>query len=271
MTFSLSRLAVSSTSFFRLLLAIGWYRFERSARCPVCGSTALASHSVQSASPSVIRLERCEMCELVFQNPRLNDISLSRYYAALGYGNADENRELSQALFERGIRRGGYIEAFLNQQRCNFDAGSSILEIGCGHGGILQHFRNNGAIVQGCDLRAKATAFGKEKGLRLVTGGVESLNARPKSFDLIILSHVLEHIANPTDFLHSVERLLKPDGYLYIEVPGIENPKIVSRRFAAQLGHLIYFDQRSLLGLVKDCGFTVIYSNDIVQSVFKIS
>ena len=39
------------------------------------------------------------------------------------------------------------------------------------------------------------------------------------SYDLVIMNQVLEHVPDPLDFLGSVNRLLKPESYVYIDVP----------------------------------------------------
>jgi SAM-dependent methyltransferase len=42
---------------------------------------------------------------------------------------------------------------------------------------------------------------------------------QPASYDLILMSHVLEHVAHPRELLTSVALYLRPTGALYIEVP----------------------------------------------------
>ena len=40
-------------------------------------------------------------------------------------------------------------------------------------------------------------------------------------YDGIILRHVIEHLLNPRELLLKIKNLLKPNGKLYIEVPGL--------------------------------------------------
>jgi SAM-dependent methyltransferase len=100
--------------------------------------------------------------------------------------------------------------------------GARVLDVGCGMGGMLVAFAFEGCEVVGFDYGADYTAKGLRLGLDIRTGGFETA-AGERPFDLIMMSHVLEHVADPIGFARSAAGLLADDGQCYIEVPGIFN------------------------------------------------
>ena len=127
-------------------------------------------------------------------------------------------------MFMREKRRGEYIYAFI----CEFinDKKINVLEFGCGSGGILDTLKNKTkSEVIGIDLDKQAVSFGKQKGINLLS--VDLDNLKDNKFDLIIASHVMEHLDNPQVTLGKLAELLNDGGYIYIEVPGVENKKVI--------------------------------------------
>jgi 2-polyprenyl-3-methyl-5-hydroxy-6-metoxy-1,4-benzoquinol methylase len=61
----------------------------------------------------------------------------------------------------------------------------------------------------------------KSNGINVRKGSIEQIKSNEK-FDLIILSHVLEHLLNPSVFLKKIKSILSDNGILYIEVPSLE-------------------------------------------------
>ena len=130
-------------------------------------------------------------------------------------------------------------------------AGLRVLDIGCGAGSLLRKFE-----IQG----AKVTGFEPDRIMSETARGRLSANARVENalfspqdwhdaaFDLICMSHVLEHIPNPVDFLAALRRITRHGGYLFIEVPN-ENTRSVQCLCQYQmrgLMHLVFFDETTL-------------------------
>lgn len=132
-------------------------------------------------------------------------------------------------------------------------------------GGILQAFKNENCKIKGVDYNSRLIALGRKQGLNLEVGGVEKLkNEQPA--DIIILSHVIEHIANPCDFLKELRDILKQDGLMYIITPTIET--ISTSTFYEsnifnylQNAHIFNFSKNTLKYLAEICGYEIIYQD----------
>ncbi|MBI4342264.1 MAG: class I SAM-dependent methyltransferase [Candidatus Omnitrophica bacterium] len=246
---------------------IGLYRWEPLRSCPNCEADRFAPHSTHRFGPLAIRLRSCGSCGLVAQSPRLTEPSLRRFYAS-DYHAHQGGRGAAHAAgqFERGMRRGAYIVRWLDEQGIRF-RGGLVFELGCSYGGVLEAFRREGCRVQGCDVSAEAVAYGAARGLDLAAGSLEALPRAEQPADLILLSHVLEHVADPQRLLQRMRAALAPRGVLYVEVPGMRNPRTQQRRYA-QPAHLWYFTLETARRVVEANGFRFMSGNEVVQGVF---
>jgi SAM-dependent methyltransferase len=101
-----------------------------------------------------------------------------------------------------------------------------LLDIGCGTGNFLSAARDLGYEVTGIELDGNAAAFAKKKtGLQRVfpLSVLEFERQYPgKKFDFISFFEVLEHQAEPKEFLGHVRSCLRPGGYIALSVPNRE-------------------------------------------------
>ncbi len=135
-----------------------------------------------------------------------------------------------------------------------------LLDVGCGDGIFLARMRKCGWDVEGVDVDAKAIEHGKAKyGLRLHCGDLASVRLPDSSFDAVTLSHVVEHIPDPTELLKEVRRILKPGGRLVLTTPN--NGSQGLRRFQGYWfgldapRHLHVFSLDALSRLARTAGF----------------
>ncbi len=119
-----------------------------------------------------------------------------------------------------------------------FWAGASVAEIGCAEGGVLMAFVQAGAAqALGTDIERHRLAQG-EAIAKLCTNDLTApltfsshdvLFDAPKAewlhaFDLVILRDVLEHLDDTLLALTNIQRLLKPNGYVFVEFPPYNSP-----------------------------------------------
>jgi 2-polyprenyl-3-methyl-5-hydroxy-6-metoxy-1,4-benzoquinol methylase len=109
-----------------------------------------------------------------------------------------------------------------------------------------------------------------EYGVEVHSGYVDAELVRDqnfkKSFDLVTLNHVLEHVDNPVDLLILCKELLSPNGMMYIETPSIKDIGFLSKdhdRFMSQ--HEVIYSERGLRKLMVNAGLTVISSETFLS------
>lgn len=112
----------------------------------------------------------------------------------------------------------------------------TLLELGCGNGLLTERLcgRFDAVTCVECDDHAAAAAVARLGGaVTLVRAPVESVRLSG-SFDNVVLTHVLEHLDDPTAVLHRVQdEWLAPGGRAFVACPNAHAP---SRRIAVKMG-----------------------------------
>lgn len=97
-----------------------------------------------------------------------------------------------------------------------------ILDIGCGTGKLMEELKPYGK-VWGIDASKQAIAFCQQRHLtRVYHEDFPKLKHVNTQFDVITCLDVLEHIANDTQALRMIKKLLKPHGRAIITVPAYQ-------------------------------------------------
>jgi hypothetical protein len=127
----------------------------------------------------------------------------------------------------------------------------------------LLNFKNNGKKISGTEPYAFNRKLAKKYDIMLFPK-IENIQ---KKSDLIVLSHVLEHMSDLELELRKIYNLSKK--YLFIEVPGI-----VTRFSSIQIAHNYYFSKYTLRVLIEKNGFKCIdmqyaKDNQYILAIFK--
>ena len=102
---------------------------------------------------------------------------------------------------------------------------AEILDLGCGRGYVAKTLLEKTNKILGVDYNRDSIEFAEkslsESGAKFICEDIfDYLDKNPeKKFDVIVLSHILEHIDAPEEFL---SRLVDKGEFFYIEVPDIE-------------------------------------------------
>ncbi len=134
-----------------------------------------------------------------------------------------------------------------------------LLDIGCGPGFFLDEAKKQGWQVQGIDLSQWAADYAKKHfDIDVSRGSLTETPYADRSFDVIVMLDVIEHVTDPKETLQSARRLLKNDGVLYLSTPDIDS--FMSRALRARWWginkyHLFYFSKPTLGRLFDTVGF----------------
>jgi SAM-dependent methyltransferase len=146
-------------------------------------------------------------------------LSLDEYHALRP--SYDPGSYAAQIPDESALRKLLEVDekAALLRQVLGSGAGASFLEVGCGMGGYLLAARDIGYRVCGVEPSAMHSAAARRlTDLRIVDGYFEP-GLLGEKFDVILLSHVIEHIYLPKAFLASLALDLLPGGRLVVITP----------------------------------------------------
>jgi len=144
-------------------------------------------------------------------------------------------------------------------------SGMSLLDIGCGWGQALVHFRRQGVVCTGIDPATEAVRFVRDLGFEVFESDIDDLTIfKDRKFDVVCLLNVLEHVTDPVRVLRAIHsNLLMENGLLVVEVPNEFNPfqmcadecLHLDRWWVAPPAHLNYFSVESLSRFMEGNGF----------------
>ena len=137
-----------------------------------------------------------------------------------------------------------------------------LLDIGCGRGDFLVAAREAGWDVLGVDMVDAAAAVARGRyGLDVRTGTLADAGVEPGSLDVVAGTHLLEHMVDTVGFLNEVRALLRPGGYVFVEVPNWRHPLRVreggSWRHLHPFEHVTHFTAATLRDALRRGGFSV--------------
>lgn len=244
--------------------------------CIVCNGNKFELLSEKDRCGLYCPVVICKDCGLVQINPRFNLEAYDDYYKTAYRILANTQQRMKpDKLFLDQYYRAVNVYNFIGAHMNALERGGLVLEIGCSAGGLLKYFKEQGYDVLGIDIDEKYISFGRENyNLDLRTTALSQLKlSRPA--DIVILSHVLEHFLAPKQELSYLKKLMHPNSVIYIEVPGIKNMIFncldLDFLLYVRLPHLFNFTLDSLKNLLGTEGFSLIYGDENIKSLFKIS
>lgn len=95
----------------------------------------------------------------------------------------------------------------------------SLLDIGCGRGDMLKALFAAGYDISGVDLSPVSAEACKPHLVKTANLETDELPFEDSCFDYVFSKSVIEHLRNPTHFLHQSYRVLAPGGKAVIMTP----------------------------------------------------
>ena len=202
---------------------------------------------------SIFRYNICKSCGHVFQSGR----KTQEYYNSIPYTLGQEsNDKIMHKKYDAHCKnRANYIYDFIKKFIVNIP--NSILDIGCGYGGVLFYLGNNLKTknLTGIAPDYDENTFSKYNEINFIKSNYEFPISQ--KYELIILVHSLEHFLSPVKCLMTARENLTDDGILYIEVPNFYwEPFIINQIFTPV--HISYFSKNDILNLIEYCGFEIL-------------
>ena len=145
------------------------------------------------------------------------------------------------------------------------------LDFGCGSGGMINYLQTRGWTTAGVEPNARARAHaGHPKNIHAHLDNVSE-----KSFDVIALWHVLEHLHTPEKTISSLREKLDHDGHLFIAVPNFKSwdAAFFHNEWAAYdvPRHLWHFSNMGLIRFIESMGFAHQKTFPLLLDAFYVS
>ena len=131
---------------------------------------------------------------------------------------------------------------------------SRILDVGCGQGPALDYLMQRGYRAAGITLNDEDVRACRAKNHDVVKMDQSFLDYPDAGFDFVWARHVIEHSIFPYFTLSEFSRVLRPHGYLYLEVPAPET----SCHHEENVNHYSVLGHEAWVSLLKRSGFDII-------------
>lgn len=169
----------------------------------------------------------CPSCFLVFvwPDPSLEFLSQKIYSAESGY---QSNKTGNPGLI-RNTAKTKELFKTINE----LAKGKKFLDIGCSSGEFMLLAQEKGFQTTGVELNRRTFEVAKAHGLNVINVPIENANFLPKSFNVIFMGDVIEHVSDPKKLIDKCFELLDESGLLVIITPNLSAfwPKVTFRLY----------------------------------------
>ena len=271
-------------------------RLQKVPTCPACGSDARHAPFYRrrddaAAMPDVWEMVTCANCESLYMDPRPDDESLPR-----AYDDYFTHNRVAETYSDKGMSGvlwrmiNGYLNARFGMRRqpasrlghllfmlavpwrlkldyycrnlylARYPDRGALLDLGCGNGSFLERAVEMGWDALGCEPDENAVAVCRGAGLEVVHGDVFTGELDGRAFDVVTVSHVIEHVPDIHRALSRIHSIVKPGGTVWFALPNPDS--IIMKLFAsAALNlhfpcHLCIPSQKRFAGLLRKHGFS---------------
>lgn len=231
-----------------------------SGRCAICGGGRFRS---LGPNPDFDGLEivRCRGCGLVITRPEPTGEELARRY------EEEYRRVMGEAPTPQYLafmdRRGKAQRDFVLDHAAIEIGRARVLDIGCSAGSFLRAMGELTPHLTGYEPDAAMAAQASRRlppSASIVNGLFEPATISEGAFDLVAMSHVLEHVPEPVAFLRHLADAAPAGGHLFVEVPYETSwsvAEIIRARFRGKL-HLAFFAPKTLRAAIEAAGWRVL-------------
>jgi SAM-dependent methyltransferase len=143
----------------------------------------------------------------------------------------ERHQNKDQYFAEQGLTTEKYVIPYLSGM-AEVGPDLSVLEIGCAEAGNLKPFLDRGCKCTGIDISCGRIELAEEyfaghpqrENLKLICEDIYKADLKGRTFDLIIMRDVIEHIPNQERFMGFAKKFLKPGGKFFLAFPPWQNP-----------------------------------------------
>jgi len=141
-----------------------------------------------------------------------------------------------------------------------------LCDVGCRAGNFLDVVKQS-YDVYGVEVSDKLAQYCRDRGLNVYAGTLQECNLNNDALDIITYLSVFEHLKNPDKELKQIDKNLKPNGILVLEIPNLRFWRMKIQLFKLinkspglmPLIHLFYYDQKVIERFLDKHGFEILF------------
>lgn len=202
--------------------------------------------------PLSIRVSECLDCGFIFNDNEIDVESLSEFYTK-------ENFYFTENSFGTGGRDINRYETYLTCLTPYLKHESIIVDVGCGKGQLVKYLIDKGFTnARGVELDKRMVEIATQQGIPVHEGTASKLLLNANSIDLLIYTHVFEHLWDLDYAIEQAGKCLKSDGMLFVEVPDASNysqARVFDFFWVSVAEHINHFNDYYLESLMIQHGF----------------
>lgn len=215
--------------------------------CPLCAASELALITRKVRFYRAADVYACRSCGLIFLDQRsfaFPDDFYQKHYHQTYITHVEPAALNPQAYYEKMKLA---LKPWADRFRQMLTGNEVVLDIGCSTGHFMDLVKDKTRNIYGYELNQKEIAFCRDVLDLEVSDQPLERRFKEKTFDCIVMMYVLEHIAEPRDFLLSVKKFMKPSGKLIILIPNAQDALLnffdipEYRNFYYCIEHLYYY------------------------------
>lgn len=228
---------------------------EKIESCPLCGNRKIKEKYRIDRYSLKFNTDVCTVCGFIFMNPLFDDATVKSFYSEEYYsGKADYSY-----IDERSIKK---FSAHVWDSRIRvihkYIKSGNFLDVGCSFGGFLESAAKY-YTPYGIEMSEFSSAHAKSLfGENVHCGTLADHSFREKSFSVITMIELIEHLADPVSAVKECHRLLDDGGLMLIQTANMEGKQ--ARDLGPDYeyympGHLSYFSRSNIIMLLESSGF----------------
>ena len=195
--------------------------FRRRRDCPHCGST---DSRLVARKRIVIRVRRCNACELCFTDPSyetslFGELYQRRYGAEGSTTELPDSERLAELLRTDFAGSDKDVRSRMQALR-SLAPGPRLLELGSSWGYALFQAARAGFDARGVEISEPRRAFGQSELSVSIDGSLDA--SAGETFDCLYSAHTLEHFTELRGVFETLAERLEPGGLLVLEVPNFD-------------------------------------------------
>lgn len=250
------------------------------ATCTLCGN----KHWIERNEKPIawrstfekFSLFECTNCGVIKTFPEIKESEIHDYYNFQNYDShavTTKSESLFGFLYNQIRNINAYQKIKLLKRHIGNNKTFNLLDYGCGNGSFIETAFRNSIHAEGVEFDEHLVKSLKNNGK--IVYSVNEFYSLQKTFDVISLFHVFEHLQNPNFNLELFRSKLKPNGLLVIALPNPDSYDCFyySSEWAAWDVpiHYHHFRKDSIVQFVESNGFDILKIKPLYFDAFYIS